>query len=284
MAQIFTTIAHYIKTASLLDAVDILVVAFLIYHLMRFIHATNVRNIIKGILMLMVFFYISDFMNLNVINYILKNTMQIGLIALIIVFQPELRKALENLGSNKISIFLKREEDESELKKMIREVVEAASSMSWSHTGALIIFERKTHLNDIVTAATALDALATSELVKNIFFVKAPLHDGAMIIRGERILAAGCVLPLSENESLPKELGTRHRAGIGITEVTDAISLIVSEETGAISIAMSGEIKRNMAPSTVENFLTHELIVRPAEQDMKDKTRKWFGAWRTKEK
>lgn len=284
MAQIFATIAHYIKTASFLDVIDITVVAFLVYHLLRFIHGTNVRNIVKGILMLMVFYYISDFMGLNVINYVLKNTMQIGLIALIIVFQPELRKALENLGSNKISTFLKREEDESELKKMIREVVEATSSMSWSHTGALIIFERKTLLNDIITAATELDAMATSELIKNIFFVKAPLHDGAMIIRGERILAAGCVLPLSENESLPKELGTRHRAGIGITEVTDAIALIVSEETGAISVAMGGEIKRSMAPSTVENLLTHELIVRPAEQDVKDKTRKWFDAWRTKEK
>ena len=156
--------------------------------------------------------------------------------------------------------------------------------MSWSHTGALIIFERDTLLTDIVTAATEVDARPSSELIKNIFFVKAPLHDGAMIIRGDRILAAGCVLPLSENESLPKELGTRHRAGIGITEQTDAISLIVSEETGAISVAMGGEIKRNMAASTVENLLTTELITKREEQDMKDKPRKWFAAWRAKEK
>jgi len=283
MAEIFATALHYIKTASFLDVIDILVVSVVVYYLLRFIQGTNVKNIVKGILFLLVFFYISQFIGLNVINYVLKNTVQIGLIALIIIFQPELRKAFEHLGSNRITTLLKRQEDESERTKMIREVVEAASSMSWSHTGALIIFERKKLLTDIVTAATELDARATSELVKNIFFVKAPLHDGAMIIRDDRILAAGCVLPLSENEALPKELGTRHRAGIGITEVTDAISLIVSEETGAISIAMNGEIKRNMAPSTVENLLTHELIVRAEEQE-KDKSRKWFEAWRAKEK
>lgn len=284
MSQFFSVVLHYIKTASILDALDILIVSFLLYKLLRFIHGTNVRNIVKGIVILLIMFYISGFAGLNVINYILKNTMQIGLIALLILFQPELRKALENLGTSKLSTLLKRDEDETEIKKMIRETVEAASSMSWAHTGALIIFERKNRLDDIVTAATTLDAKATSELIRNIFFVKAPLHDGAMIVRGEKILAAGCVLPLSENEALPKELGTRHRAGIGITEVTDAIALIVSEETGAVSIAMDGEIKRNLAASTVENILTHELIVSASEQDAKDKPSKLFGTRRAAEK
>ena len=284
MAQIFSTIAHYIKTATLIDVLDITIVTYILYRLMTFIRGTNVKNIVRGIAILIALFYLSELLGLNVINYILRNTVQIGLIALLIVFQPELRKALENLGTSKLSQFLRREEDESELKVMIREVVDAASSMSWSHTGALIVFERKVRLDEIVTAATQLDARATSELIKNIFFVKAPLHDGAMIIRGERILAAGCVLPLSENEALPKELGTRHRAGIGITEVTDAIALIVSEETGAVSVAMNGEIKRNMAASTVENLLTHELIVRSPEEDSGDKKRRLFDAWRVKEK
>ncbi|MBQ3880405.1 MAG: diadenylate cyclase CdaA [Oscillospiraceae bacterium] len=284
MSEFFEEVGHYIKTVSFTDVLDIALVAFLVYYILRFIHGTYVKNIVKGIVMLLALYYISDLIKLNTINYILKNTLQIGFIALVIVFQPELRKGLENLGTTRFSKLLRRTEEESERKIMIREVVEAASSMSWSHTGALIIFERDTLLTDIVTAATEVDARPSSELIKNIFFVKAPLHDGAMIIRGDRILAAGCVLPLSENESLPKELGTRHRAGIGITEQTDAISLIVSEETGAISVAMGGEIKRNMAASTVENLLTTELITKREEQDMKDKPRKWFAAWRAKEK
>ena len=284
MSEFFAEIGHYIKTISFMDVLDIVIVAVLLYYILRFIHGTYVKNIVKGIVILLVLFYVSEFMKLNTIHYILKNTLQIGFIALIIVFQPELRKGLENLGNTRLSKFLKRTEDVSERRIMIREVIEAASSMSWSHTGALIIFERENLLNDIVTAATEIDARPSSELIKNIFFVKAPLHDGAMIIRGDRILAAGCVLPLSENELLPKELGTRHRAGIGIMEQTDAISLIVSEETGAISVAMGGEIKRNMAASTVENLLTTELITKLEEQDVKDGPRKWLAAWRAKEK
>ena len=284
MSEFFAEMGHYIKTISFMDVLDIAVVAVLIYYILKFIHGTYVKNIVKGIVILLVLYYVSELMKLNTIHYILKNTLQIGFIALIIVFQPELRKGLENLGNTRLSRLLKRTEDVSERRVMIREVVEAASSMSWSHTGALIIFERENLLNDIVTAATEVDARPSSELIKNIFFVKAPLHDGAMIIRGDRILAAGCVLPLSENESLPKELGTRHRAGIGITEQTDAISLIVSEETGAISVAIGGTIKRNMAPSTVENLLTTELITKMEEQDAKDKPRKWLAAWRAKEK
>ena len=284
MSEFIAEIGHYIKTISFMDVLDIVIVAVLLYYILRFIHGTYVKNIVKGIVILLVLFYVSEFMKLNTIHYILKNTLQIGFIALIIVFQPELRKGLENLGNTRLSKFLKRTEDVSERRVMIREVIEAASSMSWSHTGALIIFERENLLNDIVTAATEIDARPSSELIKNIFFVKAPLHDGAMIIRGDRILAAGCVLPLSENELLPKELGTRHRAGIGITEQTDAISLIVSEETGAISVAMGGEIKRNMAASTVENLLTTELITKLEEQDVKDGPRKWLAAWRAKEK
>ncbi len=284
MSEFFAEIGHYIKTISFMDVLDIVIVAVLLYYILRFIHGTYVKNIVKGIVILLVLFYVSEFMKLNTIHYILKNTLQIGFIALIIVFQPELRKGLENLGNTRLSKFLKRTEDVSERRIMIREVIEAASSMSWSHTGALIIFERENLLNDIVTAATEIDARPSSELIKNIFFVKAPLHDGAMIIRGDRILAAGCVLPLSENELLPKELGTRHRAGIGITEQTDATSLIVSEETGAISVAMGGEIKRNMAASTVENLLTTELITKLEEQDVKDGPRKWLAAWRAKEK
>ena len=194
MSEFIAEIGHYIKTISFMDVLDIVIVAVLLYYILRFIHGTYVKNIVKGIVILLVLFYVSEFMKLNTIHYILKNTLQIGFIALIIVFQPELRKGLENLGNTRLSKFLKRTEDVSERRVMIREVIEAASSMSWSHTGALIIFERENLLNDIVTAATEIDARPSSELIKNIFFVKAPLHDGAMIIRGDRIPrpAASC--------------------------------------------------------------------------------------------
>ncbi|MBQ1504860.1 MAG: TIGR00159 family protein, partial [Oscillospiraceae bacterium] len=158
MSEFFEEVGHYIKTVSFTDVLDIALVAFLVYYILRFIHGTYVKNIVKGIVMLLALYYISDLIKLNTINYILKNTLQIGFIALVIVFQPELRKGLENLGTTRFSKLLRRTEEESERKIMIREVVEAASSMSWSHTGALIIFERDTLLTDIVTAATEVDA------------------------------------------------------------------------------------------------------------------------------
>ncbi|NLD87694.1 MAG: TIGR00159 family protein, partial [Clostridiales bacterium] len=162
----------------------------------------------------------------------------------------------------------------TEIHIMIREVVDACSSMSWSRTGALIVFERKTKMEDIIKAATILDAKPTSELIKNIFFINSPLHDGAMIIRDGRILAAGCVLPLSIDETLAKELGTRHRAGIGITEHTDAVSVIVSEETGIISTAINGQIKRKLSPESLENFLRRELSLEEVEKEKKKGIRK----------
>ena len=211
--------------------------------------------------------------------------MQIGLVAVLIMFQPELRKMLESLGRNKLSTLLRREENETDVRAMIREVVDACSSMSWSRTGALIVFERTKPLDEILTAATELDAKTTSELVKNIFFVKAPLHDGAMVIRQARIKAAGCVLPLTENEALPKELGTRHRAGIGITESSDAVSVIVSEETGVISTAIGGAIRRNLSPEALENLLIHELIeVQENKNEVVEKTRNLFNFRKGKSK
>ncbi len=211
--------------------------------------------------------------------------MQIGLVAVLIIFQPELRRVLESLGRSKLTTLLRRDEDETDVRVMIREVVDACSSMSWSRTGALIVFERTKPLDEVLTASTELDAKTTSELVKNIFFVKAPLHDGAMVIRQARIKAAGCVLPLTENEALPKDLGTRHRAGIGITESTDAVSVIVSEETGVISVANGGAIRRNLSPEALENLLIHELIeVQENKTEVVEKTRNLFGLRKGKSK
>ena len=285
MENIFSTAYNYLRTFAWVDVLDILIAAFLIYQVLKFVRGTSVESVLRGIIVLILVYFLADFLQLNVIHYILANTMQIGLVAVLIMFQPELRKMLESLGRSKLSTLLRRDEDETDIRIMIREVVDACSSMSWSRTGALIVFERNKPLDEILTAATELDAKTTSELVKNIFFVKAPLHDGAMVIRQARIKAAGCVLPLTENEALPKELGTRHRAGIGITESSDAVSVIVSEETGVISVAQGGAIRRNLSPETLENLLIHELI---EEQENKnevvEKTRNLFNIRKGKSK
>ncbi len=285
MENIFNTVYNYLRTFAWLDVLDILIAAFLIYQVLKFVRGTSVESVIKGIVILIAIYFAADFFGLNVIRFVLENTMQIGLVAVLIMFQPELRKMLESLGRNKLSTLLRREENETDVRAMIREVVDACSSMSWSRTGALIVFERTKPLDEILTAATELDAKTTSELVKNIFFVKAPLHDGAMVIRQARIKAAGCVLPLTENEALPKELGTRHRAGIGITESSDAVSVIVSEETGVISTAIGGAIRRNLSPEALENLLIHELIeVQENKNEVVEKTRNLFNFRKGKSK
>ncbi len=261
-SELITKLPQFVRVATIWDILEILLVAFLIYKIMMFIHNTSVERVLKGILILLVLMPVSDFLNLSVINFILRNTMQIGLVAILIMFQPELRRMLESVGGTGLQKIFEREAAESDTRAMIREIVDACSSMSWSRTGALIVFERKNKLADTVTAATTVDAKVSSELVRNIFFKNSPLHDGAMIVQSGRLMYAGCVLPLSENEELSKELGTRHRAGIGITEVTDAVSVMVSEETGAVSIAVRGDIRRGLSPETLEKLLTEELITK----------------------
>ncbi|MEA4822534.1 MAG: diadenylate cyclase CdaA [Clostridiaceae bacterium] len=257
---IITKLPHFLRVATIWDIFEILLVAFLVYKLMTFIHNTSVERVLKGLLILLVAMPVSEWLNLSVINFILRNTMQIGLVAILIMFQPELRRMLESVGGTGLQQIFERETAENETRDMIREIVDACSSMSWSRTGALIVFERKNSLSDIVTAATTIDAKVSSQLVRNIFFKNSPLHDGAMVIQNARVMLAGCVLPLSENEELSKDLGTRHRAGIGISEVSDAVSVMVSEETGAVSIATRGVIRRGLSPEALEKVLTKELI------------------------
>ncbi|MDY3072345.1 MAG: diadenylate cyclase CdaA [Eubacteriales bacterium] len=266
-SAIITKLPHFLRVATLWDVFEILLVAFLVYKLMMFIHNTSVERVLKGILILLVAMPISEWLNLNVINFILRNTMQIGLVAILIMFQPELRRMLESVGGTGLQKIFERENVESETREMIREIVDACTSMSWSRTGALIVFERKNSLDNIVTASTAVDARVSSQLVRNIFFKNSPLHDGAMVIKKARVMLAGCVLPLSENEELSKDLGTRHRAGIGISEVSDAVSVMVSEETGAISIATRGVIRRGLSPEALEKALTAELITSDEERE-----------------
>ena len=225
------------------DILDILIVTFIIYKLLDFIRETRAEQLAKGLLVLVIITVLSKVLQLYTLHWILSGVMTVGLIAIVVIFQPELRRGLEYLGRSKLSNVL-TEVDKDEAKHMVGQLVEAVDTMSSSRTGALIVIEREISLNDIAETGTVIDAAVSAQLIGNIFYEGAPLHDGALIIRGDRLYAAGCVLPLTQNKDLNKELGTRHRAGIGITENSDALVIIVSEETGIISTAQNGKISR----------------------------------------
>ncbi|MDR0889720.1 MAG: diadenylate cyclase CdaA, partial [Oscillospiraceae bacterium] len=249
-----------IPTIKIMDIVDILVVAVLIYKVIMMIQRTSTARIAKSVVIILLLTVVTRLLNMYLISYLFDNVLEIGLIALIIMFQPELRRGLEKLGSKTFRELLSTKHEQREMDRVIAQTVEACEIMSKERTGLLIVFERTTSLQDYMRTGTVIDARLSSELLRNIFFTKAALHDGAVIVRGERIAAAGCVLPLSENRNLSSDLGTRHRAGIGMSEVSDAVVLIVSEETGTISAAISGMLKRHLAPQTLEKLLTKELI------------------------
>lgn len=252
---------NYLSTIGFSDVIDIIIVAVLIYKVIDLIRKTSSYNVAKGLLVILIALGLSGVFNLTMINYLLKKVIEIGLIALVIVFQPEIRKLLAKMGSRKFyGLFSSKEKNSSELDTAITQTVLACAQMSATRTGALIIFERTIRINDIMTTGTIIDAETTAELLKNVFYPKAPLHDGALIIRNSRIAAAGCVLPLTSNNNLSKDLGMRHRAGIGASEQSDAVVVIVSEETGAISVAIEGMLKRNLDIGTFEKLLRNELI------------------------
>ena len=248
------------------DILDILIVTFIIYKLLHFIRETRAEQMAKGLLFLMVATLLSKVLQLYTLHWILSGVMTVGLIAVVVIFQPELRRGLEYLGRSKFSNVLS-EVDKEEAKYMVGQLVEAVDSMSASHTGALIVIEREISLNDIAETGTIIDAAISSQMIGNIFYEGAPLHDGALIIRGSRIHAAGCVLPLTQNKNLNKELGTRHRAGIGITENSDALVIIVSEETGIISLAQNGKLTRFLDVKKVEKALFN-LYLEESEKNL----------------
>lgn len=261
VARFFQGMGSLISTIGPADIVDIIIVAYLIYKVIGLIRKTSSYNLAKGLLVLLIALWLSGVFNLTMINYLLRKAVEIGLIALVILFQPELRKLLAKMGTrNFYGFFSPKVQNVSEIETAINQTVLACEQMSATKTGALIIFERSMKLNDIITTGTIIDADITAELLKNIFYPKAPLHDGALIIRDARIAAAGCVLPLTANNNLSKDLGMRHRAGIGASEQSDAIVVIVSEETGAISIAIEGMLKRNLDKATFEKLLRNELV------------------------
>ena len=257
---------NYIKTIGVADAFDILVVALLIYWLLRLLQKTNVIRVARGIIVLLLVLWLSGILRLTMVNFILRKAVELGLLALVVLFQPELRRGLEKVGSRfRLSGLLSNEFQPAHIERVITQVVLACGDMSASRTGALIIFTRDNQLSDPVSTGTLVDASVTAELLKNLFFKNSPLHDGAVIIRDGRIAAAGCMLPMSGNTHLSKDLGMRHRAGIGISEQSDAVVVIVSEETGAISVAVDGMLKRHLSPQTMETLLRKELIPEETE-------------------
>ncbi|MBE6974732.1 MAG: TIGR00159 family protein [Ruminococcaceae bacterium] len=246
-----------------MDYLDILIVAFLLYQLFPLLRSTNSIRVAGVIVAIIVISWITDVVNLNTLSFILDEFLQVGVIALVVLFQPELRRMLDHLGSVRLEKILTPEKVAQDMKPVISQAVRACEVMSREKIGALIVFGRESRLDEYFKTGTMIDGQVSEQLLRNIFFPKAALHDGAMIILGGKVAAAGCVLPLSDSHRLSADLGTRHRAGVGMSEATDAVVVIVSEETGTISVAVGGMLKRHLAPQTLEKLLIHELC--PAE-------------------
>lgn len=238
------------------DILDMTIVAIVFYKLYMLIRDTRAEQLIKGLLILLVATKLSDWSKLYVVNYILEKTITVGFIALLIVFQPELRKALEHLGRSRLYLTQNIVEIAHEdLDNRIQEITDAVASLSRQKIGALIIMERDTGINEVIETGNIIEGKISSSLLINIFIPNTPLHDGAVVIRKDKIMAAGCFLPLSENPNLSKTLGTRHRAGIGMTETSDVLAIMVSEETGGISVAMGGKLSRFLDIDTLKTII-----------------------------
>lgn len=258
--QLFVNIRNQIQMITISDIIDIAIIAYIAYRMLLLVRHSRGAQVAKAIVLLLAALVLSNAFRLNVVNFILSKTVELGLLALVVVFQPEIRRFLEQVGSSRLGDMFSKEEIPSEIEDAIGQTVAAYTALSRDKVGALMVFERKTPLDDIIKTGTVLDCSVSSELLKNLFWNKAPLHDGAVIVRNGRIVGAGCVLPLSGNINLSKDLGMRHRAGIGMSENSDAVVAIVSEETGSISVAVNGMLKRHLAPETLERLMENELM------------------------
>ena len=247
------------------DYLDIAIVAYLLYRLFPLIRSAGTNRIAKAIVAILVVAWLSDLLNLYAFSFIMEQFLQVGLIALVIVFQPELRRMLDHLGNMKLSKLLSKDKEKQEMLPIIAQTVAACEVMSRERVGALIVFARDNRLDEYIKTGTKIEGQVSEQLLRNIFFPKASLHDGAVIIRDGRMVAASCVLPLSSSDRLNADLGTRHRAGVGVSEASDAVVIIVSEETGTVSVAVGGMLKRHLAAQTLERLLINELC--PEDND-----------------
>ena len=255
-----------IPMPGIMDIVDILVVAYLFYRILNMIRTTSAFRIAKAILIFLVAAGLTSILNMYALSFLLRSVLEVGVLALVIMFQPELRRALDRLGGSTIKDMVSGKPDEALMASVIAATATACETMSREHIGVLIVFERKMALNEYYKTGTVIDAEVSDTLLRSIFFPKGALHDGAVIVSGGRVAAAGCVLPLTENTHLSRDLGTRHRAGIGMSEVSDAVVVIVSEETGTISVAEGGMLKRHLTAQTLTRLLTSELVQEPAQK------------------
>ena len=258
--DVWTLLRSLRQTVSIADIADILIITFLIYYVLSFMRKTSASSVTKGIILVVVAAWIARAFSMIVLSYLMRQVLDLGIVVLIVLFQPELRKMFEQMGSGRISQLFKRRQSYELIENSIKSVVTASKVMSESMTGAIIVFEREVGINDFAVSGTKVDAYITPELIENIFYHNSPLHDGALIIRNGRLLAAACMLPLTTNINIGKDLGMRHRAGVGMSERSDAVIVIVSEQTGGISVAIDGMLKRHLALDTFELLLRSELI------------------------
>ena len=265
---------RYVLTLRISDYLDIALMAYAIYWLLKLVGTSKVESVGKVILLFLLALMLSDAFSLNGIYFLLSHILSLGALALIVLFQPEIRRAMERFGGKFFLNLVDPASKKSVEESAIEATVSACEIMSKERVGVLLIFERSVSLEEYFKTGTLIDAKVTEQLLRNLFFPKASLHDGAVIVRGGRIAAAGCVMPLSENTHLSSDLGTRHRAGIGTSEVSDAVVVIVSEETGTISVAIGGMLKRHLAPQTLEKLLSNELMTNDdAKRSLLDRLR-----------
>jgi diadenylate cyclase len=276
LEEIFEVLINSLAALDLFSILDIIVVSYIFYKGYILIKETRAVQLLKGILLILLLIPISSLLKLTMLKWILEKTITIGVLSIIIIFQPEIRRALEHLGRsafNDIHIL----EDEEAMERVVTEVAEAVESLSKERTGALIVIENRTGLGEVIGTGTKLDAIVSSALLQNIFVVNTPLHDGATIIRNDKIVSAGCFLPLTSNDSISKSLGTRHRAAIGISENSDALTIIVSEETGTISLAVNGRLTRNYTKERLRDILIRILKSRQKKKlSFREKVMVWI--------
>lgn len=248
------------------DIIDIAIISYVFYKTFFLIKETRAEQLVKGILILLLINKVSEFLELQVVHWIIRNTLTVGLIAMIIVFQPELRRLLESLGRTRF-LLPSTTVDEEDMLVFINELVAALKTLSDDYIGALVVLEKDTGLSEIIQTGTKLDAIYSKQLLINIFMPRSPLHDGAVIIRNQKIVAAGCFLPLTDNKYLNQELGTRHRAALGISERSDSVTLIVSEESGEISIARAGKLLKGLSEESIKDVLKKSFVANPKEEN-----------------
>ena len=266
--QIFMQTYLPMVRLQLADVLDIAILAAVIYKLLDMMRTSSSGRVLKGIFILLIAMWLTSEFELTATSFLLNKVVEVGFVVVVILFQPEIRRFLERMGSSKFGLsFGSSRNDSLHVERAIAQTTEAYADLSRDKVGALMVFERNDLLDDAIKTGTALDCAISSELLKNIFWNKAPLHDGAVIVRDGRIVAAGCMLPLSGNVNLSRDLGMRHRAGIGMSEHSDAVVVIVSEETGSISAAVGGMLKRHLAPQTLERLLCNELCPETDQQD-----------------